>query len=104
MVNERVIEFGLSMMFEELYADRERCYPPRQKADSSYQTLEKTMLIKEYLHNEPIVQKRNQNFCNHWIMKIVREHDKLFIIEFTDGTWTNWHTYNSHFEVAFPYF
>ena len=34
MVNETVIEFGLSMMFEDLYADRERCYPPRQKADS----------------------------------------------------------------------
>ena len=92
------------MMFEELYADRERCYPPWQKADSSYQTLEKTMLIKEYLHNEPIVQKRNQNFGNQWIMKIVREHDELFIIEFTDGKWTYWHTYNSHFEAAFPYF
>lgn len=65
----------------------------------------KTMLVKEYLHNEPIVKKKNQNFCNQWIMKIVREHDELFIIEFTDGTWTiNWHTYNSHFEVAFPYF
>lgn len=24
----------------------------------------KTMLIKEYLHNEPIVKKMNQNFCN----------------------------------------
>ena len=44
------------------------------------------MLIKEYLHNEPIVQKRKQNFGNQWIMKIVREHDELFIIEFTDGT------------------
>ena len=67
-------------------------------------TIKKTMLIKEYLHNEPIVKKMNQNFCNQWIMKIVREHDELFIIEFTDGKWTNWHTYNSHFEVAFPYF
>lgn len=55
MVNEIVIEFGFSMMIEELYADRERCYPPRQKADSSYQTLQKNMLIKEYLHNEAIV-------------------------------------------------
>ena len=24
----------------------------------------KTMLIKEYLQNEPIVKKMNQNFCN----------------------------------------
>ena len=65
MVNETVIEFGLSMMFEDLYADRERCYPPRQKADSFVSdTIKKAMLIKEYLHNEPIVKKMNQNFCN----------------------------------------
>ena len=64
MVNETVIEFGFSMMFEQLYADRERCYPPRQKADSSYQTLQITMLSKEYKHNGPTVKKSNQSFCN----------------------------------------